>query len=135
MLNTTHSNPSTILTLVVSRPGIMRQSLQAALSAYSWIVVSASVGDGLTALNYTAEHHPELLVIDANLLDEEIEALLAAVKVRAPDTYCLVFTWSNQAAKRLLAAGADRVIHRDSPAQELQTVLLRLTQNELDGRV
>ena len=110
----------------------MRQSLRAALAVYPWIALMTSAGDGLTALNYTVQHHPKLLVIDCNLLEEEVEALLAAVKVRAPETRCLVCTRSSQAAERLLVAGADGVVLRDSPAQELELALLRLTQEEID---
>lgn len=104
----------------------MQQSLRAALAAYPWIVVVASAGDGLTALNYAAKHQPRLLVIDSNLLEEEVEALLAALKSRLPDTRCLVFSPSSQGIARLLAYGADAVIRRDSPAHELQAALLRL---------
>lgn len=135
MLNTAQPNQQTIPTLVVSRPGIMRQSLRAALAVYPWIALMTSAGDGLTALNYTVQHHPRLLIIDCNLLEEEVEALLAAVKVRAPETRCLVCTRSSQAAERLLVAGADGVVLRDSPAQELELALLRLTQEETDRRI
>ncbi|MCB0166063.1 MAG: response regulator transcription factor [Anaerolineae bacterium] len=132
MLKTTQPTHPTTPTLVVSRPGIMRQSLRAALSVYPWIALMASVGDGLTALNYTVQHQPGLLVIDCNLLEEEVEALLAAVKIRAPETRCLVCTRSRPAAERLLTAGADEVILRDSSVHELETALLRLTQEEVD---
>ena len=56
----------------------MQQSLRAALAAVPSVTVVASLGDGLTALNYVAAHPPALLVIDSNLLDGEVEALLAA---------------------------------------------------------
>jgi DNA-binding NarL/FixJ family response regulator len=104
----------------------MQQSLRAALAAYPWLHVVASAGDGLNALNQVVRHHPGLLVIDCNLLDEEVEALLAGVKAKTPETRCLVFIRSNQRAKPLLAAGAAGVIMRDSSAQQLQTALMRL---------
>lgn len=129
MLKTTEPNQQTIPTLVVSRPGMMRQALQAALAAYPWVAVMASAGDGLTALNYTAEHQPGLLVIDSNLLEEEVEALLAAVKVRSPNTRCLVFIRSSQERAQLLASGADAVVLRDGSAQQLQATLLQLSRN------
>ena len=113
----------------------MRQSLRAALAVYPWIALMTSAGDGLTALNYTVQHHPRLLIIDCNLLEEEVEALLAAIKVRAPETRCLVCTRSSQVAERLLIAGADDVILRDSSVQEFELALLRLTQEETDRRI
>lgn len=115
-----------ISTVVVSRPGIMQQSLRAALAAYPWLSVMASAGDGLTALNQVAHHQPGLLVIDSNLLAEEAEALLAAVKVKAPEIRCLVLVRSSQQAERLRAAGADAVLLRQASNQQLHQTLDRL---------
>lgn len=126
MPNPASQNQQITSTVVVSRPGVMQQSLRAALAVYPWLYVVASAGDGLTALNRTVQHHPGLLVIDCNLLDEEVEALLAGVKANTPETRCLVFIRSSQRAERLLAAGAAEVILRDSSAQKLQATLLRL---------
>lgn len=115
-------------TIIVSRPGVMREALRAALAAYPWLAIIASAGDGLTALNSVTTHRPELLVIDSNLLAEEVEALLAAVKTQSPATRCLIYVQSSQQAAQLRAAGAAAVILRDSPAQELQAALIRLVQ-------
>lgn len=119
-------NQLVISTVVASRPGVMQQSLRASLAAYSWLSVVASAGDGLTALNQTVQHRPGLLVIDSNLLDEEVEALLAGVKAKVPATRCLVCLRSSRRAKLLLAAGAAGVILRDSSAQQWQAILRRL---------
>ena len=50
--------PTRYRTVIVSRPGIMQQSLRASLAACPPIVVVASLGDGLSALNYAAAHKP-----------------------------------------------------------------------------
>lgn len=126
MSNHAPQNQPITSTVVVSRPGVMQQSLRAALAVYPWLYVVASAGDGLTALNQTVQHYPRLLVIDCNLLDEEVEALLAEVRAKTPETRCLVFIRSSQRAKPLLAAGAAGVIMRDSSAQQLQAALKRL---------
>lgn len=115
-------------TVIVSRPGVMRQSLRATLGAYPFVWVMASAGDGLTAMNLVRQHQPRLLVIDSNLLDEEIEALLTAVKAIAPNIYCLVCSHSWQRKSLLLTAGADAVILRSSSGQQWQETLLQLTQ-------
>lgn len=123
-------NPKPTQTIVVSRPGLMRQSLRATLNAYPEIAIIATAGDGLTALHQVMQYHPALLVIDSNLLDEEVEALLVEVKGKAPQTRCLICVQSNQRKARLLASGADAVIGRDSSVQQLQAVLFRLTQEQ-----
>jgi len=120
-----------IPTIIVSRPGVMRQSLRATLVAYPGITVITTTGDGLTALMQVVQHRPRLLVIDSNLLDEEVEALLTAVKAQSPQTHCLVCVQSSQRQARLLALGAEAVIGRDSSPQELQDILSRLTEKPL----
>ena len=122
-MHTQHGVP----TIVVSRPGVMQQALRTALSVCPSIEVLASAGDGLTALKQIEAHHPKLVVIDANLLPEECEALLVAVKLGEANARCLVFVQSSRDEPRMAAAGADAVLLRDNPAGELQAVLVRLT--------
>ena len=49
--------------------------------------------------------HPADWLLISNLLEEEVDALLAAVKVRQPDIGCLTFLKSTQQEMRMLAAG------------------------------
>ena len=121
------SNPP-IPAVIVSRPGIMQQALRSSLAACPAIAVVASFGDGLTTLNHLAQFHPGILVIDSNLLDEEIDALIGAVKAKQPAIRCLVLLKSSQQETQLLALGADAVAHRDGSAQQLQAELVRLAQ-------
>jgi DNA-binding NarL/FixJ family response regulator len=120
-----------LATAIVSRPGIMQQSLRAALAALPFVMVIASLDDGLTALNYVAARPPALLVIDCNLLDGEVEALLAAVKARQLPTRCLVLTRSSLRGAQALACGADAVVTHDSPPKELAAVIRRLQAETL----
>jgi DNA-binding NarL/FixJ family response regulator len=119
-------NGRPVPTAIVSRPGIMEQSLRASLAACPSIVVVASFGDGLTALNHVTAHAPSLLVIDSNLLDQEVEALLSAVKAKQPATRCLVLTRSSQREAWAWASGADAVMPRNGSLKDLATVLARL---------
>ena len=134
MITTTSKFSQPASTIIVSRPGIMQQSLRASLAACSRITVVASAGDGLTALSQVTKLQPGLLVIDANLLDDEVDALLMAVKSRQPATRLLVLVRSGLREGRLLACGADAVISRDGTVQELQETLSRLAQDGLDHR-
>jgi len=118
-------------TALVSRPGIMQQALRASLAACPGVEVVGAYGDGLTALNAVAAHAPALLVIDCNLLDAEVEALLAAVKLHYATTQCVVLIRSSQRAAWARASGADAVIPHDGPMNELMTVLARFRVNPL----
>jgi DNA-binding NarL/FixJ family response regulator len=128
MIETTRPDTPPVPTIVVSRPGMMQQSLRASLAACPSIAVVATFGDGLTTLNQLARLHPGLLVIDSNLLEEEVDALIAAVKVSQPAIRCLVFLKSTQQEMRMLAAGADAVTLRDVSTPQLQAILARLVQ-------
>lgn len=116
-----------IPTILVSRPGVMQQALRTSLSVCPAITVLASVGDGLTAVSQITARQPELVVIDANLLPEEAEALIAMIKTGYAPARCLVFVQSSRHAAMMTAAGADAVLQRDSSTGELQAVLCRLT--------
>jgi DNA-binding NarL/FixJ family response regulator len=118
-------------TALVSRPGIMQQSLRASLAACPGVEVIGAYGDGLTALNAVAEHAPALLVIDCNLLDEEVAALLAAVKLRYATTRCAVLIRSSQRAAWAHASGADAVILHSGSMHELMAALARFQVNPL----
>jgi DNA-binding NarL/FixJ family response regulator len=122
--------PHVVPTIVVSRPGVMQQSLRTSLSVCPAVAVLASAGDGLTALKQIEAHHPTLVVIDANLLPDECEALIAAVKSGPEPARCLVFVQSSGHEAQMVAAGADAVLMRDRPAGELQAALVRLTAPE-----
>jgi DNA-binding NarL/FixJ family response regulator len=114
-----------ITTAIASRPGMMQQSLRTSLAAVPWIEIVAALGDGLTALNYVAAHAPALLIIDSNLLDEESEALVAAIKTRQLPTRCVAFSRSTRCNVQVLALGADAVVARNGSQQELLAILAR----------
>jgi len=123
MMKATPNPTQLVPTVIVSRPGIMQQALRSSLAACHGITVIASCGDGLTAVRQVAKLQPNLLVIDSNLLDEEVEALIAAVKAEQPATRCVVFVRSSQHRDRMLASGADAVTLRSVSPQQLQAVM------------
>lgn len=118
--------PVPLATVIVSRPGIMQQPLRTSLAACSSIAVAASLGDGLSALNYAVAHKPDLLVVDCNLLDDEVEALLTGVKQLQLTTRSLVLTRSHRQAAKALAHGAGSALPHDGSFQELQAVLAQV---------
>ncbi len=124
-------NKQALSVAIVSRPGMMQQSLRALLAAQPWIAVAAVLGDGLTAVNHVTRHKPALLVIDCNLLDEEVAALLAALHAGQWPTRCLVLTRSDQRTAWALASGADAAMLRDNSLPELLAVLTRFHADQI----
>ena len=112
-------------TIVASRPGVMQATLRAALASLSDVNVIGSAGDGLSTLNLVREQRPDLLVVDCNLLEDEICALLRQVKQEHPLVRCLVLTQTRQQRIRAAAAGADVVLPRDGPIRELNGAVIR----------
>jgi len=109
--------------IIVSRPGIMHESLRAVLATAPQIEVVKSVGDGLSALDVVREQPPHLLVIDSNLLEDEIVALLWHVKQECPAVCCLVLTESVRQEQWASAQGADAVWSRYRSTRELNELL------------
>lgn len=118
----------TIPTIVVSRPGVMQQALRTSLSLYPGIMILSSAGDALNALRQVVAQHPKLVVIDANLLNDEIETLLTSIKATQSPPRCLVFVTSSLHTNTMLQAGADAVLPRDSSAEKLHNTLVQVTQ-------
>ena len=86
----------------------------------------ASAGDGLSAMLLVRQHNPGLLIIDHNLLEEEIHALLLTVKNEYPATQCLVIVPSRRREAHLIDRGADTVLLLNAPPQEMRAALLQL---------
>ena len=128
-IKTTRNDHQSTPTVIVSRPGIMQQSLRASLADCRGIDVVATSGDGLTAWRQVAKLRPELLVIDSNLLDQEVEALLAAAKAEQPALRCLVLVRSSLRTDHLLTCGADEVVARNGSGQDLHEALFRLARD------
>ena len=86
----------------------------------------------VTTLNQLAEFGPEIVVIDSNLLDEEVDALVVAIKAKHPLVSCLVLTSSGSREARVRAHGADTVVARDASGQDLREKLLKLARVSID---
>lgn len=120
--------PQKVATVLVSRPGIRREALRAVLATVPWLEIGGTAGDGLTAINLVRLHRPTLLVVDSNLLEDEILALVKQVKESWDHIRCLVFTDTASQQQKVLAGGADAALGRDGSARQLHETLERFRQ-------
>ena len=79
-----------VLTIVVYRPGAVREALRAVLACFAQLEVVSAVGDALSAINKIREQRLNLLVIDGNLSEEEVLALLGQVRQEQFQVRCVV---------------------------------------------
>lgn len=112
-----------VSTIIVSRPGVMRQALQSALALFPHIEITGAVGGGLSALNLARKTPPALLIIDSGLIEDEMEALLSQIKQEQPQVRCLVLAETTRQKEAFMALGADAVALRNEPAEHLMTAL------------
>lgn len=101
-------------TLLVSVPGNMQDGLRAMLRSLPHIEVVAAAGGSLSAYDLLQKRSVDLLVIDANLPQEEVLALLHRVKENYPQIRCIVLTLTYKENAVFLASGADVILNRDS---------------------
>ena len=85
--------------------------------------IEGFAGDGLSAFKLVESQPPHLLVVDSNLLEEELQVLLTEVKLNWPAVHCLVLTQTRRQQEQARAAGADTVLERSRPAEELKLIL------------
>lgn len=89
------------------------------LEAMPGIEVVGIAGGGLSAVELVQERHPNIVIIDGNLSEDEILALLKDAKRLHPAIRLIVLTHTTRQQRRVLDGGADAVLSRWGPANEL----------------
>ena len=112
--------------LIVARPGLVREGLQAVLSAIPGMNALEPAGDGASALDKLASHRPDLVIVDSSLPEDELRATLRNIKDQYPDVRCVVIAASPRQARALEATGADAILVEGSSAALLSTTIKTL---------
>ena len=107
---------------LVSLPGLVQEATRAALMSLSDVTLVGIISGALSATAQLTQLRPDLLVVDANLPEEEVEALLRWIKEHAPGLPCVVMTMTTQQRDLALAWGAHAAIQRALTGQ-LETTL------------
>lgn len=77
------------------------------------IEVVAVASGSLSAYDFLQGDRVNLIVIDANLPQEEVLVLLHRVKQNYPQIRCIVLTTTFRENAELLSSGADVILNRD----------------------
>ena len=122
-------------TLIVARPGRMRDGLRALLRATPRLELVGQADSSSSALTMVRDSQPSLILLDCNLPGDEVQSVLEQMKLRSPATRCVVLAKDAQQQWVAKAAGADSVLLAGFPVTKFFAVieeLLASGEPELD---
>lgn len=108
---------------LVSLPGLVQQATRATLMSFPDIFLTGTASGALSATRALPQLLPDLLLVDANLPDEEVQALLRWTQENCPSVQCVVMTMTSRQRDQALAWGASAAIQRSNLAGQLETVM------------
>jgi DNA-binding NarL/FixJ family response regulator len=110
---------SGVSVLIAARPGPLRIGLQALLTMMPQIGTIEGADSPLATLEAIKAHHPDLVLLDANLSNNGVSSVLRMVKSASTQSRHLVL--ANDAEQRRVAeaAGADVALVKGFPAARL----------------
>ena len=112
-----------MLALIVARSNAMQEALNTVLSSDPEIEIIGMADDGFSAMEILKTHQPDLVMVDDNLPNGEVLNLIHYLKKDWPQTKTIVLTDGTQQKQVLLAAGADAVLLRGIPAEQIIEII------------
>ena len=113
-------------TIIASAPGPAGQCLQATLKLLPTVQIAGTAAGCLSALQMVREGQVDLVVLDANLPFDEVQAFLRQLQQEGRDTHCLVLAETASQVDRALAAGAAAALRWDATMRELGEAVAQL---------
>lgn len=111
------------LALVITKPGHLRNGLQALLRTVPQIEVIAESNDPSVLMRMSDEIHPDLIVLDAEVIEDPEWTAISKLKGEWPRTTILVLTDTDQQGKAAKQAGADLILREGYPAAGLVNLI------------
>lgn len=110
--------------IVVSLPGAVQESIHASLEAIPSVEVIGFAGGGLSAIALVEEKQPDIAIIDGNLAEDEVLAFLRDVRHIDTRVRIVVLTNSMRQQRLITGNGADAVLSRWCPPEQLTSTVL-----------
>lgn len=104
------------LTLIVARPGPLREGIEALLASVPAIRVVDGVGRASTALSIAADQPLDLLLLDVGLPGDEASRILASCRRQRPGLRCIALADNLAQEQVAKALGAEAVFLKGFPA-------------------
>jgi DNA-binding response OmpR family regulator len=118
--------------VIVAESGRLREGLQVMLDSFLALETVSTVEDGLAALEAMRRDQPDMVIVDADLFDEDTADWVAAIKQGWNGVHCLVVSGRLAQFQPLLDAGADKVLLKGFSAAELRSGMEQLLDKPLD---
>ena len=112
--------------IIISEPGRMRECFHALLTSIPQIDRLHLIDAPAQAVSVFDTDKIDFLLIEANVVDAELEALFTELKTKSPDTKSMVITENSSQQAQLRAAGADEVLVRGASASAFIESLCRV---------
>jgi DNA-binding NarL/FixJ family response regulator len=107
------------LAIIVARPGPLRNSLQTLMTTMPEIEILAETNDPSALLRMGADIQPDVVLLDADLPQDQVWAALEQIKAEWSQTRSIVLAEGSQQQLKAQAAGADVVLLKGYPAARL----------------
>lgn len=122
-------------TLIVTRPGRRQEGLRTLVRATPGLYLAGQADTGLAALQLKASQPPNLVLLDADLIGDELLTDLCSLKTTWPNTRYLVLVSSARQQALAQARGANMVLlPRFSITQFFKGVEQLLAEAALENR-
>lgn len=112
--------------LIVAKASRRREGLQALLASTSWLKIVGQANDAPAALMMAADHHPNLVLLDVDLPENDAWSVLKKIRAEWPQIRCIVLTDSIQQQRAAEIAGADAALLKGFPTSELLEAIGRV---------
>ena len=113
--------------LIASRPGLMCDSLLTFLRATPRVEVVAVVDHPAVALEAARRHSPHTLVVDADLSEEALLAVIQQLSAELPALNSVVLVDSLRQQRAFLAAGAGHALLKGCLDGRLRAAVLSMS--------
>ncbi|MFC1974951.1 hypothetical protein ACFLXQ_00965 [Chloroflexota bacterium] len=113
--------------LIISKPGSLRDSLKTFFRVIPRIGTIYQIDDIPAALGAMAQHHPALVLLDANIFNgNSPSAAVRQLKAAETQSRCLVLADDERQQQQAQDAGADVSLLKGFPADKLYEVIEEL---------
>ena len=120
------------LTLIVIRPGPLRDGVEALLASVDQVEVVGRTGRVSRAMRVVTEHPVDLLLAEAGFARGVVGRLLALCQRERPGMRSIVLADDGEQVQEARASGADAVLLKGFPADRFVRTVEQLLPDPLD---